>query len=188
MGTVVRQSRSPVSRSASTRAASFAACLCLLLSGCVSQGLAFRVDDRLTITAPGDRAEVTLPVTVRWSIRDFDVVKPGQAGSRPGTDAGYFAVFVDGTPQPPGKALAHLARKDRSCRPVDGCPDAEYFAARNIYTTSAQEITFEQLPRPADEKHKERHTVTIVLLDPAGKRLGESAFDVTFTLNRKDRS
>jgi hypothetical protein len=188
MGTVVRLSRSPVSRRASTSAAFLAACLCVLLSGCVSSNLAFRVDDRLTITAPEDRAVVTLPVTVRWDIRDFDVVKPGAAAPRPGTDAGYFAVFVDGTPQPPGKTLAHLARKDRSCRPADGCPDAEYLAARNVYSTSAQEITFEQLPRPSDEKKKERHTVTIVLLDPAGKRIGESAFEVTFTLERKGQS
>jgi hypothetical protein len=188
MAVDVRLPRSPVSRRPSTSAAAVAACLCLLLSGCLSQGLAFRVDDRLTITAPADRAEVTLPVTVRWDIRDFEVVEPGGSAAQAGKDAGYFAVFVDGTPQPPGKPLSHLARDDRSCRPSEGCPDAEYLAARNVYTTSARQITFEQLPRPSNEKTKERHAVTIVLLDPAGKRIGESAFEVTFTLDRKGSS
>jgi hypothetical protein len=164
------------------------AALCLSLSGCVSQGLAFRVDDRVEITSPKDRAEVTLPVTVRWSVRDFEVIEPGTSSSLPRGKAGYFAVFIDGTPQPPGKSLAWLARNDRSCRPADGCPDAEYLAARNVYSTSALDITFEQLPRPSNEKHKERHTVTIVLLDPSGKRIGESAFQATFIVTRKNSS
>lgn len=170
-------------RGCSRAAAGFLAVL--VLSGCVSQGLAFRVDDRLSISSPKDRSEVTLPLTVRWDIRDFDVVQPGTSTDRPRGNAGYFAVFIDGTPQPPGKDLAWLARKDRSCRPTDGCPDAEYLAARNIYSTSAQQITFAQLPRPSDSTKKERHRVTIVLLDPAGKRIGESAFQSEFIVKRK---
>jgi hypothetical protein len=163
--------------------AAFAVVVSLLTSGCVAQGLAFRVDDRLTIDAPKSRSEVTLPVTVRWHIEDFNVVDPGSDGS--GTDTGYFAVFVDSTPQPPGKTLAWTARKDRSCRVADGCPDAEYLAARNIYSTSKTEITFDQLPRPSDENRKERHSVTIVLLDTQGRRIGESAFNVEFVVKRK---
>ena len=162
-----------------------AACV-LLLSGCVSQGLAFKTDDRLTITAPGDRAEVGLPVTVRWDIERFRIA--AKDSEPPSRNAGYFAVFIDGTPQPPGKPLSWLSRKDRSCRAADGCPDAEYLAARNIYTTTDTKISFDQLPRPAEEKGKERHTVTIVLLDTAGKRIGESAFYVDFSVQRKDRS
>ena len=168
---------------AGTGAVAIAAALSLLTSGCVAQGLAFRIDDRLTIEAPKARSEVSLPVTVRWSIRDFTVVDPG-SGSASGDKAGYFAVFVDGTPQPPGKTLAWVARKDRSCRAADGCPDAEYLAARNIYSTSSTEITFEQLPRPSDKNKKERHHVTIVLLDPTGRRIGESAFHVEFVVKR----
>lgn len=175
-------------RGRSSSAAAWAVALVLLLSGCVSQGLAFRVDDRLDITAPVERSEVTLPVTVRWDVRDFQVLEAGAATERPRGKAGYFAVFVDGTPQPPGKTLAWLAREDRSCRPSDGCPDAEYLAARNIYSTSSQQITFAQLPRPSDETKKERHYVTIVLLDPAGTRIGESAFQTSFIVKRKGSS
>jgi hypothetical protein len=154
-----------------------------VLSGCVSQGLAFRIDKRVSITSPAARSEVTLPVTVRWTVKDFDVVQPGTSavGSR---QAGYFAVFVDDSPQPPGKPLAWVARNDRACRASDGCPDAEYLAGRHIYSTSQTSITFAQLPRPSNTNQKERHDVTIVLLDAQGRRIGESAFYVQFTLNR----
>lgn len=158
----------------------------LLLSGCVSQGLAFRLDKRLTITAPPNRSAVSLPLTVRWQIKDFAVIAPGSTASGPRDKVGYFGVFVDGTPQPPGKTLAWIAHKDRSCRASDGCPNAEYLAARNIYSTSSMSITFPQLPRiSVDNNTKERHHVTIILLDPQGRRIGESAFQVDFTLLRK---
>ncbi|MDX6199683.1 MAG: hypothetical protein QOJ79_2834 [Actinomycetota bacterium] len=171
-------------RRRSGRLAAVIAALSLLTSGCVAQGLAFRIDDRVRIDAPKARSQVTLPVTVRWSVKDFTVVAPGIEATA--TDhAGYFGVFVDQTPQPPGKTLAWVARKDRSCRVSDGCPDAEYLAARNIYSTSQTQITFEQLPRPSDTSKKERHNVTIVLLDAKGRRIGESAFYVEFVVKRK---
>jgi hypothetical protein len=146
------------------------------------QGLDFRVDDRLTITSPKARAEVTLPLTVSWDVRDFTVVGPG--GPSAGAKSGYFAVFVDQAPQPPGKKLSWVARKDRTCRPADGCPDAQYLAARYIFSTTDTHITFEQLPRPAGDKFKERHSITVVLVDPAGKRIGESAFQLDVTVKR----
>ncbi|MDT7548009.1 MAG: hypothetical protein QOE84_403 [Actinomycetota bacterium] len=166
------------------RAVALAAALPLLLGGCVQQGLAFRVDKRVTVTSPKARSEVTLPVTVRWTVRDFDVVDPGTPGAG-GGKAGYFGVFVDETPQPPGKPLSWIARKDRTCRPLDGCPDVQYLAAHHVYSTSRTQITFEQLPRPSNTNQKERHNVTIVLLDTSGRRIGESAFFVDFTVKRK---
>src|SRR3954467_5238111 len=89
--------------------AGLAAACAILLTGCVPQGLAFRVDNRLAITSPKDGAEVTVPLTVTWTIRDFTVDKSAPAGAK---DTGYFAVFVDRAPQPPGKSLAWIARKD----------------------------------------------------------------------------
>ena len=161
-----------------------AACCLLVLTACVPQGLAFRVDDRLTITAPKDRAEVSLPLTVSWSIRDFTIIGPG--GTPAGDQSGYFGVFVDQAPQPPGKPLSWVARKDRTCRASDGCPDAEYLAARHIFSTTDTHITFEQLPRPSgDNKQKERHSITVILLNPDGRRIGESAFQVDVSVNRK---
>jgi hypothetical protein len=160
--------------------------LCAALSGCVPQGLAFRTDDRLTIVRPEDRSTVSLPVTLDWDIRDFDITEPGgdvQEGE------GYFAVFVDSTPMPPGKPLRWIARKDNSCREQEGCPNEEYLAARGVYTTTETELVLEQLPRTTDdEDRRERHRATIVLLDASGHRIGESAFEVAFDLDRRDLS
>lgn len=154
------------------RAAAAVAGAALLLSGCVAQGLAFKVDRRVHITSPKDRSEVSLPVTVAWTVHDF---------------TGTYAVFVDRTPQPPGKPLSWLARDDRSCHRSAGCPDADYFATRGIYQTDQTHLTFEQLPRlSTGAGQKERHHLTVVLLDDAGHRVGESAFEVEFTVRRKD--
>lgn len=155
----------------------------LLVAACSPHGLAFRVDDRLSITSPKNRAEVSLPVTIRWKMRDFTIRKGEATGST--TKAGYFAVFVDRAPQSAGKPLSRLARGDRSCRRSEGCPNDEYFAARGVYSTTATQITFPQLPRSSSTHQKERHSVTIVLLDPSGRRIGESAQQVDFVVRRK---
>jgi hypothetical protein len=167
-------------------AAALAAASCLPLSGCIPQGLAFRVDDRLSITTPKDRAEVTLPLTVSWRMRDFTITKGDSTGVT--TKAGYFAVFVDRAPQPAGKPLSWLARKDRTCRAADGCPGEEYFAARGIYSTTATHLTFDQLPRSSNTHQKERHSVTVVLLDPSGRRIGETAAQVDVVVRRNGLS
>ncbi len=156
--------------------------MCLAITGCVPQGLAFRVDDRLSFVSPADRSTVQLPVTVDWEIEDFEVTGPG---GEPSKTSGYFGVFVDKTPMPPGKDLRWLVRKDRGCREADGCPDDEYLNTRGIYTTTDTLLLLEQLPRTADEDRRERHRVTVVLLDASGTRIGESAFELAFDIERK---
>lgn len=154
-------------------------------SACVADGLAFRTDTRVEITSPEDRSEVTLPLTVSWTVRDFRIVEPGDEVGE-GQDAGYFGVFVDRAPQPPGETVGWVARDDPGCRPVDGCPDEEYLAVRGVYETTDTSMTFNQLPQPVgDPATRERHTVTIVLLDTEGRRIGESAFSVDFTVERE---
>lgn len=156
--------------------------VCAALAGCVPQGLAFRVDERLTFRAPEDRSTVSLPVRLDWDVRDFEVTAPG---GEPREDAGYFAVFLDATPMPPDRDLRWTARNDRGCREDDGCPDAEYLAARGIYTTTETELVLDQLPRLGnDDAPRERHRATIVLLDATGTRRGESAFELVFDLKR----
>ena len=178
--------RMPVSR-ARQRIASGGAVvtLCAALTGCVPEGLAFRTDERLTFVAPEDRSTVSLPVTIDWDIRDFMVMQPG---GEPREDAGYFAVFLDRAPVPPGKPLRWLARKDRDCRSADGCPDAAYLAERGVYTTTETELVLQQLPRTSGDDRRERHYATIVLLDARGERIGESAFEVAFDVEREDGS
>ena len=171
--------------SAALRAAAAVAVL-LLATGCVSQDLAFRIDDRVEIVAPSDRAEVSLPITIDWEVADFDVVEPGSPVRE---DAGYFAVFVDRAPVPPGKTLAHVAKDDTGCREADGCPDAEYLSSRGIWTTTDTQLVIDQLPRTGDDDdRRERHTATVVLLDASGARIGESAFEVVFEVDRGEQS
>ena len=147
-------------------------------TACAPQGLAFRVDERVKITAPDDEATVSLPLTLRWTVRDFDVVEPGTA-AREG--AGYFAVFVDATPMRPGKTLKSLRDADAVCE--DPCTEDAYFLARGIYPTTSTELVIDKLPLGSEG---ESHRATIVLLDADGRRIGESAFRVDFTIPEEE--
>ena len=147
----------------------------LTCTACVPQGLAFRVDQRVQVVSPEDEATVSLPLTLRWTVRDFEVVAPGSP-VRDG--AGYFAVFVDATPMRPGKTLESLREADAVCE--DPCDDDSYFPARGIYPTAGTELVLEELPPASSDD--EDHRATIVLLDGEGRRIGESSFHVDFTV------
>ena len=150
-----------------------------VLPACGSGHFQFVADHRLHITAPRARSTVSLPMTVRWSFDDFQV----------GQVAGSFGVFIDRTPIPAGKDLKWVARKDESCQPRTGCPDESYFTSRQIFTTTKSEMTFAQLPKPGSHyRGPENHTVTVVLLDADGHRVGESAWYVDFKVHREKPS
>lgn len=155
------------------RRAAAAAALAVFTSGCGFSDLAFRQDDRLRFLSPDDRAEVTLPLTVRWAVEDFEV----------GPGAGSFAVFVDAAPQPPGRSLDWLARDDDACRPSEGCPDERWYATRDVYPTTDTEITIDQLPARSDDR-RELHEITVVLLDEEGRRVGETGWTLEFQVVR----
>lgn len=156
------------------------------MSACRAEGLAFREDKRLRILAPADRALVTLPVTVRWAVEDFEVAPP-DGSEHPGV--GHFGVFVDRAPQAPGRTIASLADDDESCQVTPGCPDERWFADRGVYRTTETEIRFDFLPdlRPSGrDTIKDPHEVTIVLLNGKGERIGESAFAREFFVKRPE--
>lgn len=152
-----------------------AVAVALLSSGCGVSGLSFRQDDRLSFVSPGDRDEVTLPVTVRWDVEDFEV----------GDGRGSFAVFVDRAPQPPGRTLAWLARDDDTCRADDGCPGVEWYSQRDIFPTTDTELVIDRLPARTDDR-REFHEVTVVLLDEEGRRVGETGWTLEFQVTRDD--
>lgn len=156
--------------------------LAIVLAGCSDYSqLSFRQDKRLQVLTPQDRGIARLPVTVRWRIDDFVVA--GRTGTA-APNQGYFGLFVDRAPVPGGEPLSYIARKDRRCRPQHGCPNAGYLASHQVFTTTATEYTFAALNKPDVKHRKEKHTITIVLLDGTGRRIGESAWSVTFTLQR----
>lgn len=144
-------------------------------------GLAFQQDDRLTIVTPREREVVTLPLRVAWSHEGLELSEPTRAGGRPA----FFGIFVDRAPVPPGETVRYVARNDERCRESDGCPDEDYLASRGVFTTRDSTYTLDTLLQTAREGRREFHTVTIVLLDGHGRRIGESAWDVRFEFDRR---
>jgi hypothetical protein len=153
----------------------------VLISGCVSSNLSFRVDKRLHITSPKQRSEVSLPFDLTWTIRDFAVK------SAPTDVGGSFAVFLDRSPVPPGKPLSWLARNDSTCHITPKCPDAAYLADLGVYQTTDTRLIISALADDSSSSTDDtsRHNATIILLDDDGKRIGEIAYNVTFELKRK---
>lgn len=131
---------------------------CLAASGCQSD-LLFRNDHRITITAPGDFARVHSPVTIRWVTRDFTAPADG-----------HFELFLDRDPQPPGETLQH------------------YFAGQSlqfIWTTDQTgfRIPYFPLADPnAPKEEQQHHTVTVILVDQDGRRIGETSGFVEFNV------
>lgn len=151
----------------------------LSLSACDVSQMAFVQDHRVRVVEPADRSTVTLPVTLRWEVDDFGVT--GRDGQN-SPDAGYFAVFVDRTPIPPGKTLEWYAKEEDSCGD-SACGSVENLAY--IYPTKKMALTLKQLPADDSDRDLERHEAVIILLDGQGARIGESAFYVRFNFERK---
>jgi hypothetical protein len=143
------------------------------LSGCAVDGLAFRVDERVDITSPDDRADVTLPLTISWTA---DGVEPADDGGP------YFAVFVDQPPIRPGQSLRSVA--DDSCNRTPGCPDLDYFRDRSIYVTETTSVELDVIPQRSGQRTggDDSHEATIVLVDADGRRIGEAAYTVQFNV------
>jgi hypothetical protein len=162
---------------------------CLALSvvlttgGCDVAAMQFGNDHRVTVLEPKMRSTVTTPLTIRWTYKDFELTGPdGSSDPR----KGYFGVFVDRAPVPAGKTFAYVAHNDKSCRPQSGCPDAAYLADAHVYATERPEITLETLPfQPGVRDGLEYHTITVVLMDGSGRRIGESAWYVDVRFRRR---
>ena len=169
-----------------TRRSSWATALVLapmlLTSGCVADGLSFRIDKRVKIVEPKSRSTVTLPVTLSWTVRDF------QLKTSPDSSGGSFAVFLDRSPMPPGKQLSWLGRNDSDCTSKPSCPDAAYLAKLGVYTTTTTQLVIKSFPEDTSTSStdtSQKHDATIVLLDGSGRRIGEIAYNVTFDVSQK---
>jgi len=144
----------------------------VLLPGCSVQGLGFVRDTRISIEAPADNATVRLPFELRWKATDFD---------------GRFVVFFDRSPIRPNQTLRAAVPEDDPCRTEPECPDEAWLLDRNIYVTSEPMLRLERLPdERTNNRAKDRHELTIILLDESGRRSGESAFVREFIVERED--
>ena len=161
-------------------------CVVTLFSGCRLSDLSFKADERVEITDPAQRATVKLPFELSWTVKDFKVT--GEDGTS-SDDQGFFAVMLDTSPMPPGQSLKYFARDDESCTSSPGCPDTQYLADRNIFTTESTHFSVETLSddRPPDRPSaQDTHDITIVLLNGKGERIGESAFRRRVIVDRSE--
>jgi hypothetical protein len=126
-------------------------------NACALTGISYTQDHRVSFVSPDDRATVTLPLTVRWRFEDFEV----------GRGAGSFAVFVDRAPQPRGKTLKWFGDDD----------------TQDIYETTAPSVTIDRAPRRTAER-RQRHEVTVILLDERGRRIAETGWSLEFEVER----
>ena len=140
-----------------------------MLTGCGVHGLNFVKDTRVDIVTPHDRSKVVLPLTVRWRAHDF---------------AGTYAVFVDRSPQPPGHTLDWPFRNDLTCKSAGGkqlCASDGFLAAHGVHTTTDSSFAVVRVPRlTGNERSRQFHEITVVLLDAQGRRRGEGAWSVEF--------
>jgi len=142
--------------------------------GCGVHGLSFVKDDRVDIVRPDDRSKVALPVTIDWTVKKF---------------TGSYGVLVDQAPPRAGKSLAWLFRGSDSCRGSEGrrlCAQADFLAQRNVFQTNDTKFTVQQVPRlTGNDRRREFHEVTVILLDDAGNRVGEGAWSVQFEVKKR---
>jgi hypothetical protein len=146
-----------------TRSLAAIAGIGLLLAGsaCRASGLAWREDRRLRIDAPGKNAVVTLPLEVRWHVRDL----PKSLQGRPYS----YALFLDRFPQAPGKTLQQFdAGSKNLTQSRVGIIEAR--ESRHVFTT---------IP-PHDARQRDKHELTVILVDENGRRVGETAGFLTF--------
>lgn len=146
----------------------------LLASACTTEGLAFRVDERIEIVRPEDRAQVSLPFRLEWTVEDFRV------GEQPlGGNGQYFAVFVDRAPMGPGESIDALA--DEGCERSPECPNEAWLNDHFVHVTTQTSLTIDRIPADTEGTRtgaSNLHTVIIVLMDEDDTRIGESAFAV----------
>jgi hypothetical protein len=165
-----------------TRAPAAALFALTLMSACTTEGLAFIRDERVRIVRPDYREVLELPATLDWEVTDDALAQ------RIGDDV-QFGLLMDIDPQPQGESLDYFGRDDPTCRRDPGCPDEQYLRQRGVHVTSETEITFNNLPiAPGvdlEGGQSDIHFATLILLDSSGARLGESAWQITFEIDRE---
>jgi hypothetical protein len=128
------------------------------LSGC--QSLLFRQDHRITIVSPDSHSTIASPLTLAWTTHDFTAPRDGS-----------FVVFVDRAPMSVGDTVADV--------------DPKHTGA-GIYMTAAAALRIDSVAPNGDaaSADKDLHDFTVVLVDPRGHRIGESAGFVEVTVQR----
>lgn len=147
----------------------------LSLSGCAGiSSLRFTADHRVRLQSPKVGETVTLPFKIRWSARDLPA---------PDGHPARVAVFLDDQqPMAPGKAFKSLISNDPVCTASPDCPDPDYLRERlHVLMGEGGEATVSSLPGALSEK-PQAHTITLILVDSHGQRIGDSNWFASFTV------
>lgn len=141
--------------------------LATALAGCSGAPITFSADQSVHITSPAPLATVSVPFQASWSTG-------GHAHAR-------YAVFLDSAPMAPGSTLRQLA--GTSCKDQVHCPNAAFLAGIGVYLTASNRVVVPALPALAGTDGREPHpvhTLTIVAINAAGRRIGAGAWETEF--------
>ncbi len=92
-----------------------------------------------------------------------------------------YLVMIDQLPMPPGSTIRSLT--DDVCRSTPGCPDPTYLAQHQMYTTAGHSVKIDALPLGGPLPVLDLaglHVATIVIVDRAGRRVGEEFWSTSF--------
>ena len=149
--------------------AAVVAALVLAAAGMAACGQTpFVADQTIHVLTPAPLATVSAPFVVSWT-------GAGLSDNR-------FAVFVDRTPIAPGHSLRDLATDQ--CKRQPGCPGDVYLAGLGVFLTDSDRVTVPVLqPLAGGTASRQAHpvrTLTLVVMDAQGRRVGDSAWQVEF--------
>lgn len=163
--------------------------VCAAVSSCTSPAqLRLTQDDRVRIETPAPNSTVRLPLTVRWTAKDFTPVDPRLGTDNTGRpaepDTGYFAVFVDKDPMAPGENFQSLFAANSTCPKTPTCPDESTLRNLGVFVTDGTSVTVDALSsgKAVGGAGSATHAVTIVLVDARGRRIGDSNWYTSFTV------
>jgi hypothetical protein len=107
-------------------------------------------------------------------------------GSEPPTkSAGYFSVFIDRAPIKPGRSLRSVGDTDRACVHDPSCPDAQYLADRQVYSATEPLLKLTEVQPLETKDGVQLHGAIVVLMDTAGRRIGEAAWRLEFRVRKR---
>lgn len=158
---------------------------CVLLLSCLfvltSCGLtqvqvpvSFQVNHTLKFVAPKDTERVSLPVTVAW--------KDGADGLEPGR---RFAVFLDKDPVGPRDVVRLRLCASRESEPPTAGEDrhsCKVDFGKRVWLTRDTRLVLDCI-RPierAPDRVRNRHTVSIIIIDDHSVRVGQAGISRTF--------
>jgi len=144
--------------------------LAALVAGCGYGPHRLTRDPALSFTEPAAQETISLPYTFSW--------EPTERADR-------YVVLFDATPMKPGSDLLSLVPKSDPCRSDSSCPTPDWLTRHSVYVVERPQVTVDSLQdRSGGQREHDLHTVTVVLLDAAGHRVGEFAIQQEFIVRK----